>query len=127
MDRVDLAVNGTLMRGLKLNGNLIAIGATFLREDTTAPLYRIWSIEDVHPAMLRVTEQGAAIALEIWSVPAMGLAQLLHQEPAGLSIGKVILANGDEVLGVLGEPFRCEGQLEITQYGGWRSYIARQS
>jgi len=30
------------------------------------------------------------------------------------------------VLGVLGEPFLCEGQREITEHGGWRAYIAAQ-
>jgi hypothetical protein len=25
---------------------------------------------------------------------------------------------------VLGEPVLCEGQREITQYGGWRAYVA---
>jgi hypothetical protein len=30
------------------------------------------------------------------------------------------------VLGVLGEPALVEGQREITDYGGWRSYVARQ-
>jgi hypothetical protein len=26
--------------------------------------------------------------------------------------------------GVLGEPALCEGQREITRYGGWRAYLA---
>ncbi|PYM16666.1 MAG: glutamyl-tRNA amidotransferase, partial [Candidatus Rokuibacteriota bacterium] len=43
------------MRGLPLNGNLLAVGARFVRETKTAPVYRLWSINDVHPAMLRVT------------------------------------------------------------------------
>ena len=49
-----LAVNGTLMRGLALNPNLVAAGATFVRETTTAATYRLWSIDDRHPAMMRV-------------------------------------------------------------------------
>jgi hypothetical protein len=113
------------MRGLELNGNLLAIGATFLREAMTEPSYRLWSIGDRHPAMLRVKEGGVAIALEVWDVPVTGLATLLIQEPAGLCIGKVRLSDGEEVLGVLGEPFLCEGQREITRYGGWRAYIAK--
>jgi hypothetical protein len=28
------------------------------------------------------------------------------------------------VLGVLGEPFLCAGRREITQFGGWRGYLA---
>ena len=124
MSDVLLAVNGTLMRGLPLNGNLLAVGARFVRETKTAPVYRLWSINDVHPAMLRVTSGGAAIAVEVWSVPPAGLAEILSKEPPGLSIGKVRLADGEETLGVLGEPALCEGMPEITAYGGWRQYRA---
>ena len=49
-------------------------------------------------------------------VPAAGLGAILLQEPPGLSIGKVKLANGEEVLGVLAEPILCEGQREITSF-----------
>ena len=119
-----LAVNGTLMRGLELNGNLLAAGGRFVREARTAPVYRLWSIGDRHPAMVRVATGGAAIAVEVWSVPAAGLASILKQEPPGLCIGKVELGDGGEVLGVLGEPLLCEGQREITQHGGWRAYTA---
>ena len=123
---VELAVNGTLMRGLELNGNLLAVGATFDREAKTETAYRIWSIGDRHPAMIKVTEGGISIPLEVWNVPVTGLVKILRQEPPGLCIGKVKLADGHEVLGVLGEPFLCEDQLEITAWGGWRSYCDRQ-
>lgn len=119
-----LAVNGTLMRGLALNPNLTTVGATFVTETHTQPCYRLWSINDVHPAMMRVASGGQAIALEVWAVPPAGLVQVLQQEPPGLCIGKVVLADGSETLGVLGEPLLCEGQKEITHYGGWRAYIA---
>jgi len=123
---VPLAVNGTLMRGLELNPNLLAVGATFLRATTTEPAYRLWSINDRHPAMVRVSAGGTAVAVEVWSVPAAGLASILLHEPPGLSIGKVKLADDAEVLGVLGEPVLCEGQKEITSFGGWRAYTASQ-
>ena len=120
---VRLAVNGTLMRGFALNVNLLAAGATFVRETTTGPSYRLWSIGDRHPAMIRVAHGGAAIAVEVWEVPAAGLATILLGEPHGLCVGKVRLADGEETLGVLGEPVLCEGQREITEYGGWRPYV----
>ncbi|MCA6511214.1 MAG: glutamyl-tRNA amidotransferase [Pseudanabaena sp. M109S1SP2A07QC] len=123
---IDFAVNGTLMRGLELNGNLQKVGAVFVREDVTASMYRLWTIADCHPAMLRVRENGQAIALEIWSVTPDALGAILLSEPAGLCIGKIVLADGQEVLGVLGEPFLCEGQKEITSYGGWRAYTAKR-
>jgi len=119
-----LAVNGTLMRGLELNGNLLAAGARFVRETRTRPVYRLWSIGDRHQAMVRVATGGVAVAVEVWDVPAAGLADILVKEPPGLSIGKVTLEDGEEVLGVLGEPILCEDQREITQHGGWRAYVA---
>jgi carbamate kinase len=122
-----LAVNGTLMRGLKLNPNMVAANATFVRETRTEPAYRLWSIDDDHPAMLRVTDgSGAKVAVEIWSVPAAGLSAILLNEPPGLSIGKVRLEDGTVVLGVLGEPALVEGHREITSLGGWRAYIAAE-
>ena len=120
-----LAVNGTLMRGLKLNPNMAAVNATFVRETKTEPAYRLWTINDEHPAMLRVTDgTGVQVAVEVWSVPAAGLAGILLNEPPGLCVGKVRLEDGSIVLGVLGEPALVEGHREITAYGGWRTYLA---
>ena len=119
-----LAVNGTLMRGLKLNPNLLSVGASFVRETKTESAYRLWSIADEHPAMVRVQTGGVAVSVEVWAVPPEGLASILLKEPPGLSIGKVKLEDGSVVLGVLGEPVLCEGRREITAFGGWREYTA---
>ena len=121
---IHLAVNGTLMRGLALNGNLLAAGAEFIREDRTEAAYRLFSIGDRHPGMFRVAGGGAEIAVEIWAVPPAGLGAILQAEPPGLCIGKVRLSGGNEVLGVLAEPILCEQQREITEFGGWRNYVA---
>ena len=122
-----LAVNGTLMRGLELHPNMLEVGAEFIEEAKTAPCYRLWSIGDRHPAMMRVEAGGVSVALEIYEISADGLASVLRKEPAGLCVGKIMLDSGDEVLGVLGESFLCENGKEITEYGGWRSYIAALS
>ncbi|WP_340148848.1 hypothetical protein [uncultured Sneathiella sp.] len=124
MTSVLLAVNGTLMRGLELNGNMVAAKARFVKEARTAACYRLWSIEGRHPAMQKVATGGKAIDLEIWEVPANGLAGILEQEPPGLCIGKIELSDGEIVLGVLGEAMLCDGQKEITGFGGWRAYYA---
>ncbi|WP_319422690.1 allophanate hydrolase-related protein [Pleurocapsa sp. FMAR1] len=127
MSDIELAVNGTLMRGLELNQNLLAVKATFVKEAFTEPAYRLFSIDDVHPAMMRVSEKGKAIAVEVWAVPPAGLAKILLKEPPGLCIGKIMLDNGSEILGVVGESICCENGKEITQYGGWRNYINSQN
>ena len=121
---IALAVNGTLMRGLERNANLVEAGATFDREARTAPCYRLWSIDDVHPAMLRDATQGRSIAVEVWLVPPAGVAAILLSEPAGLCVGRLTLDDGSEVLGVLAEPALVEDRREITEHGGWRAYLA---
>lgn len=120
-----LAVNGTLMRALELNPNLLAVHSTFVREAETTAVYRLYSISDRHPAMVRVTDgSGVAVHVEVWDVPPEGLAEVLQKEPPGLCIGKLTLKDGEEVLGVVGEPALCEGAKDISEYGGWRRYTA---
>ncbi len=83
-----LAVNGTLMRGLELNPNMQKAGGIFVREDRTDAHYRLWSINDRHPGMIRVNEGGTHVDVEIWQLPLASFAALLMSEPAGLAIGK---------------------------------------
>ena len=77
--------------------------------------------------MIRARKSGVAVVVEVWAVPPESLAVILLQEPPGLGIGKVKLADGTTVLGVIAEPLLCEGQREITQFGGWRAYLTRAS
>lgn len=122
-----LAVNGTLMRGLELEPNMFAAKAIFQREAKTEKAYRLWSINDIHPAMIRVAKEDVnaiSVDLEVWAVPKEGLADILLNEPAGLSVGKVKLDSGEIVLGVLGEPKLVIDMKEISTYNGWRKYIA---
>ena len=153
---VEIAVSGTLMRGFELEPNLVNLGAppvsggappvsgggqqqlqqlagpqgsTFVREDRTMPEYRLYSINDVHPAMVRVpanATNGVSVVVEIWCVPADGLAILLGQEPPGLSIGKARLLDNSTVLGVTAEPALLVGMKDISNFdGNWREYIAQ--
>jgi hypothetical protein len=46
----------------------------------------------------------------------------LLSEPAGLAIGKVTLRDGNQVLGVLAEPWLVDNQKDITAHGSWRAY-----
>ena len=121
-----LAVNGTLMRGLELEKNMLDAGASFLCETKTEKAYRLYSIEDKNPAMIRVSKEDTnanEIDVELWEVPYEGLASILLKEPEGLSIGKVKLNDGRVVFGVIGEYELIKGKKEITEYGGWKKYI----
>ena len=126
MDTVSFAVNGTLKGGLELENNLLAVGASFTREDETERAYRLYSIRDEHPAMVRVAPDDPAavsVAVEVWAVPKEGLCDVLLGEPAGLAVGKVKLRSGETILGVIAEPLLVDGAKEISAFGGWRAYI----
>ncbi|MFT5486046.1 MAG: allophanate hydrolase [Paracoccaceae bacterium] len=129
-DTVLVAVNGAHMRGLPLNHQLIELGATFVREDRTAPCYRLYSLEDfspIRPGMIRTADpaEGASIALEVWALPVAAIGALLVQIPAPLGLGTLELYSGDLVKG-----FVCEAAAastaatkDITAHGGWRPYL----
>ena len=91
MDKIFLAVNGSLMRGLALNQNLVDARAQFVQETKTSPSYRLWSIDDSYPAMLRDEGKGTQIDVEIWEIPLEGLIDVLNNEPPGLCMGKIEL------------------------------------
>ena len=121
---IRFAVNGTLMRGLELNKHLLDVGATFICEAKTKDCYKLFSINDIHPAMYREDNGGGnKISLEIWELNGDGLASVLLNEPSGLCVGKVQLDDGTTVLGVLGEPHIFNNQKEITSFGGWKEYL----
>ncbi|MGA9396637.1 MAG: hypothetical protein WBV22_00130, partial [Anaerolineaceae bacterium] len=90
----------------------------------TTESYRMWSIEDKYPAMLRDTRNGAGILMEAWKITAEALVKVLQQEPPGLCVGKIQLQDRSIILGILGESYICGGQKEITHWGGWRNYCA---
>jgi gamma-glutamylcyclotransferase (GGCT)/AIG2-like uncharacterized protein YtfP len=119
----ELFVNGTLMRGLALHGNLD--GATFVREARTAPVYRLYSIGDVHPGMFEVDEGGVSVAGEIFSLPPDVWQRVEAGEPDGLYRGRVRLDDGGEVWGILFPRELAEQRgADISEHGDWRRYTA---
>jgi gamma-glutamylcyclotransferase (GGCT)/AIG2-like uncharacterized protein YtfP len=119
---VDLFVNGTLMRGLSLHANLL--GAEFLGERRTAPIFRLHSISDVHPGMFEVgAPGGVSVAGELYRVPDDVLRRVEAGEPPGLYRGPVQLEDGQVVQGILYPRALAEGvHPDISAYGGWRAY-----
>lgn len=120
---INFVVNGTLMRGFSLNQNLLDVNAEFVSDARTAPKYRLWSIRDEYPAMIRDENNGAKIDVEIWKLSAEALVTIIQNEPTGLVVGKIELEDGKSMLGVLGEAFIVVGQKEITEWKGWRTYL----
>lgn len=123
MEPFELFVNGTLMRGLALHGNLH--GATFLGEARTAPSYRLYSIDDRHPGMFEVDSDGVSVDGEVYLVPQEVWRRVEAGEPPHLYKGPVRLADGRVVAGILYPRALAEGrQRDISPFGSWRAYAA---
>jgi allophanate hydrolase len=125
-DRVLIAVVGAHMSGLPLNGELIELGGRLEQAGKTAPVYRFYALDGgppQRPGMVRVAEGGAAIELEVWSLPTDRLGAFARRIPAPLGLGTVTLANGAGVLGFLCETYATAGARDITALGSWRAYL----
>jgi gamma-glutamylcyclotransferase (GGCT)/AIG2-like uncharacterized protein YtfP len=118
----ELFVNGTLMRGLALHGNLE--GAEFLGEARTAPVYRLYSIDDRHPGMFEVAEGGVSVAGELYLLPDEVWQRVEAGEPPDLYCGPVRLADGRTVQGILYPQDLAETRhRDISEFADWRAYV----
>jgi gamma-glutamylcyclotransferase (GGCT)/AIG2-like uncharacterized protein YtfP len=119
----ELFVNGTLMKGLKLNKNLD--GSEFMGEFTTEPRYRLSTINDVHPGMYEVETGGVAVAGEMYRMSDEIWEKVEAGEPPHLYCGPVKLNNGQTVDGILFPQEIAEANhKDISEFGDWRKYMA---
>jgi gamma-glutamylcyclotransferase (GGCT)/AIG2-like uncharacterized protein YtfP len=121
---ITLFVNGTLMRGEPLHGNLS--GAAFCGDILTMPYYRLLSVDDKHPAMVLAKERdGVSIVGELYEMSLHQLQYVLLREPAGLGLAVVDLDGGLKSLGICWTaPEPPAHSTDISSYGGWREYHA---
>jgi gamma-glutamylcyclotransferase (GGCT)/AIG2-like uncharacterized protein YtfP len=122
--KIILFVNGTLMQGEPLHGNLS--GAAFRGDIHTMPYYRLLSVDDKHPAMMLASEgNGVSIVGELYEMSLAQLQDVLLKEPAGLGLGVVDLEGGLKSLGICWTvPEPPAHSTDISSYGGWREYRA---
>jgi allophanate hydrolase len=122
-----IAVVGAHLSGLPLNGQLHERGATLLQATQTAPHYRLFALPGTtppKPGLQRVTQAGAAIAVEVWEMPTAAVGSFLSLIPPPLGLGSIELANGQWVHGFVCEHHALAGARDITEFGGWRAYLA---
>lgn len=124
--KIELAVVGAHLRDQPLNYQLIELDAKFIRQTHTAPIYRLFALANTSPpkpGMIR-SENGASIEVEIWELAAAEFGMFVAGIPSPLLIGNVKLASGEWVKGFLSEEIALGSALEITNFGGWRTYLA---
>lgn len=128
--RIEIAVVGAHLSGMPLNGELTALGATFLRATTTTADYRLFALPGgppARPGLIRVADGGALIALEVWAMPPEGFGRFVAGIPSPLGIGTLALADGTKVKGFLCETIATQGARDVTSFGGWRAFVAAQA
>jgi len=125
MNFVDLVVCGAHLSGFALNWQLRERGASLLRSDKTAPVYRLYALDGAikRPGLVRDEQSGAAIIVELWRVPMENFASFVAGIPEPLGIGKVELSDGKFYTGFICENYAIETAKDITSYGGWASYM----
>jgi len=125
-DAIHLAVVGAHLSGMPLNHQLSDRGASLIATTTTAAEYWLHALPGTvppKPGLVRVgAGEGAAIAVEVWSMSAQAFGRFVAEVPSPLAIGTVRLADGSEVKGFVCEPVALAGAPDITGYGGWRAY-----
>ena len=129
MQTVKLAVVGAHLKDMPLHWRLTSREAKFVGAFETAPTYRLYAMaESVPPKPALVhSEDGGAIALEIYEMGVAEFGSFVVEVPAPLAIGTVTLADGSSVKGFVAEPRALTGAEDITSLGGWRAYIAQRA
>ena len=129
-NEIALAVVGAHLSGLPLNGELRALGGRLLETTQTAADYQLYALPGTTPAkpgLVRVESgQGAAIEVEVWALPKAAFGTFIDAVPAPMTIGTVTLADGRSVKGFLAEGAAIAGARNISGFGGWRKYLARE-
>jgi len=123
---VPIAVCGAHLSGLPLNHQLTERGAWLLQLTRTSEAYRLYALPGgppLRPGLVR-DSSGSRIELEVWALPTDRVGDFLQGIPAPLGLGQVQLEDGRWVCGFICEPYGIVGAEEVTEFGGWRNYLA---
>lgn len=129
-DTVLLAVAGAHLTGQPLNLDLLGLGGRLAYTARTDASYRMFEIPGPIPRpgltrrMGAQSEKGDGIEVEVWRLPASGMAGLLASVMPPLAVGPMDLADGTQVLGFVCTTDASEAGRDITSFGGWRTYLA---
>jgi allophanate hydrolase len=124
---VRLAVVGAHLSGMPLHAQLTSRQARLVQRTQTAPLYRLFSLQGEtppKPALVHCGAGGRSIELEVYELEVAAFGSFVAEVPPPLAIGTVTLRDGTQVRGFVCESRAVTGALDITEFGGWRPYLA---
>lgn len=126
---IPVVVCGAHLDGLPLNWQLRERGAIFVEQTTTSRHYRMYALPGgppQRPGLIRDEQQGSSIEVEVWNIPSEEFGGFVAGIPAPLGIGKLELADGRWLPGFICEGHAVANAREITELGGWRSYLVKK-
>ena len=122
-----MAVVGAHLDGQPLNWQLTQRKGRLLKTCRTHPDYKFYALQGTippKPGLVRVPDfKGPGIEVEVWALPEDTIGSFVDGVPQPLVIGTLRLEDGSLVKGFLVEPAAVHDATEITQFGGWRSYL----
>lgn len=123
---VRVAVVGAHLTGMPLNFQLTTRNAVLVEQTLTADHYRLYALPGTVPPKpgLARADSGSPIIVELWDMPIARFGEFVAEIPAPLGIGNLTLADGRTVKGFICEPWALTEARDITDFGGWRAYIA---
>ncbi|HUB28960.1 MAG TPA: allophanate hydrolase [Terracidiphilus sp.] len=123
-----MAVVGAHLTGQPLNFQLTERKARLVRSARTHADYRLYQLARTTPPKPGLVYTpgfaGRGIEVEVWAMPEDTVGSFLEAIPPPLALGTIRLADGSMVKGFLCEPSGIEGAREITEFGGWRGFLA---
>lgn len=124
---VRLAVVGAHLSGQPLNYQLVERGARLVCACRTYACYRLYSLANTTPPKPGLVRSeagdGIAVTVEVWEIPLAEFGSLAAQVPAPLSIGSILLEDGQVVKGFLCEGYAVHDAHDISRFGGWREFL----
>lgn len=134
-DSVVVAVVGAHLTGMPLNHQLTSRHAVLLEQTVSAQKYQLYALANTvppKPGLVRVNDallasgaqQGHEIIVELWRMDVAAFGSFVQEIPQPLGIGTLELADGRLVKGFICEPEAVASATHISEFGGWRSYIA---
>lgn len=130
MDKINLAVVGAHLNGMPLHWQLTSRNAEFIKKTKTSANYKLYAIANSvppKPALIYVEGEGAEIEVEIYSLSPEAFGSFVAEVPPPLAIGTLELIDKSNVKGFVAEPRAIIDAKDITEFGGWKNYIASVS
>ena len=100
-----------------------------MQRTRTAASYRLYALPGGPPQRpgLARDSNGESIEVEVWAMPSDQIGSFLQGIPAPLGLGQVQLEDNRWVCSFICEPYGIEGAEDVTNFGGWRNYLANRN